>query len=368
MKIIYLFSGGRLEKLPNLHKGTVPSEFYYGYWELLRLGQRVEFIDVVEETQPDFTARLLNKFYYDWKVLPCRTTGDLLVPLSKMTSTLSQADAIVATTTGLGFSLELLRRIGRLRTPVLTMHCGVLNYDYNAVVNWITKQLLHKGRSQVFGCGELEGMKERYAVPETHISLNEFGVDTAFWGKATSNQKKNNKFVLAVGNCGRRDYSLLIRSARITGIPMKILCDRKIDDEVPPNVEMIRGRINSDREVPDIELRELYRNATCVVVPLKETLQPSGQSVTLQAMACGTPVILSKTGGLWSRDRLVDGENVKLVPPNDLECLTNSIEELWNNEDERRMLGDKGFSTVQTHWRIEQFADKMLFVVKQVAA
>ena len=33
------------------------------------------------------------------------------------------------------------------------------------------------------------------------------------------------------------------------------------------------------------------------IIPLKNTLQPSGQSVALQSMANGTPVLISKTDG-----------------------------------------------------------------------
>jgi hypothetical protein len=47
------------------------------------------------------------------------------------------------------------------------------------------------------------------------------------------------------------------------------------------------------------ELLPLYQKAACVVVPLKESPQPSGQSVAMQAMMCGAPVVMTHTAGWW---------------------------------------------------------------------
>jgi len=49
----------------------------------------------------------------------------------------------------------------------------------------------------------------------------------------------------------------------------------------------------------DIEIRKLIQKSRLVILPLKKTFQPSGQSVALQTMACGKPVIISKTDGFW---------------------------------------------------------------------
>ena len=57
------------------------------------------------------------------------------------------------------------------------------------------------------------------------------------------------------------------------------------------------------------DLRRLYNSAAAVIAPLKDVHQPSGYSVTLQAMSCGKPVILSNIKGLWDRELLIDCEN-----------------------------------------------------------
>ena len=51
------------------------------------------------------------------------------------------------------------------------------------------------------------------------------------------------------------------------------------------NSKLIKGSWG-EPGVSDLELRDLYRNAKVTIVPLKNSLQPSGQSVTLQSMSC----------------------------------------------------------------------------------
>ena len=61
---------------------------------------------------------------------------------------------------------------------------------------------------------------------------------------------------------------------------------------------MINGSWN-DETISDAEIREIYEKSRLTIVPLKNSIQPSGQSVTLQSLSVGTPVIITKTDGFW---------------------------------------------------------------------
>ena len=89
----------------------------------------------------------------------------------------------------------------------------------------------------------------------------------------------------------------------------------------------------------DEEVRDLYRRAAVVVVPTKDVPQPSGQSVTLQAMATARPVVLSKTRGLWAPAELRDGENLVLVPPADPRELAHSVRLLLDDQPRANAIG-----------------------------
>ena len=86
----------------------------------------------------------------------------------------------------------------------------------------------------------------------------------------------------------------------------------------------------------DDDIRRLYNRARAVIVPLKDVYQPSGYSVTLQAMSCGRPVVLTKTRGLWAPEHFIDGENCLLVPPGDAAALGAAISRLRSDASARR--------------------------------
>jgi glycosyltransferase involved in cell wall biosynthesis len=59
-------------------------------------------------------------------------------------------------------------------------------------------------------------------------------------------------------------------------------------------------------------------------------------TVLLEAMACGTPVVASRLGGIPLV--IKDGHNGILVPPGDVQALTKAILELIKNDDVRNNL------------------------------
>jgi glycosyltransferase involved in cell wall biosynthesis len=356
MRLLYLYSGGRKRKNSFLQNFQAPSEFFYGYWELSKKGVEVAFLDVPEESLGTIATRLLNYLYYRWQVLPGRVTGDLLIALYRLKRQLNNCDVIVATTTGIGFSLEILRRVGVVKVPVLTIHCGVMNNSFNKPTQALTGYLLRRGFTQVFGIGELIGMRQRYVIEGDRIELNEFGVDTRFWYPLESIETSD--YLLSVGNDGRRDWDLLMQVAADLPVLVKVLTDRP-PAWVPSNVEIIQGRMHTSHELPDTKLRELYRGALGVVVPLVDTLQPSGQSVTLQAMACAKAVVLTETKGLWNPGLLNNDENCILVPAADASEMKRVITRLLNESQWRTRIGLSALETVQKHWDIGVFSNRI---------
>jgi glycogen(starch) synthase len=85
---------------------------------------------------------------------------------------------------------------------------------------------------------------------------------------------------------------------------------------------------------PAHALAELYRNATVVVVP--SNYEPFGMTA-LEAMACGSPVVASNTGGL--REIIRHGQTGCLVQPNDHLDLAQWIMALLHRDSWRRTIG-----------------------------
>ena len=81
------------------------------------------------------------------------------------------------------------------------------------------------------------------------------------------------------------------------------------------------------------KLRKLYHEAYIIVIPIKNVFQPSGQSVTLQALACGKPVILPYFKGLWDKEVFKERNNCLFYIPEDKFDLASKINDLMANTD-----------------------------------
>ena len=97
--------------------------------------------------------------------------------------------------------------------------------------------------------------------------------------------------------------------------------------EVTAKVEKVRqergGIVWIEKMLEKREVIQLLTHATVFVCP--SVYEPLG-IVNLEAMACGTAVVASKTGGI--PEVVADGETGLLVPPDDPEALAESINTL----------------------------------------
>jgi glycogen(starch) synthase len=91
------------------------------------------------------------------------------------------------------------------------------------------------------------------------------------------------------------------------------------------------------------ELAQRYRDADVVVFP-SEWQEPFGL-VPLEAMACGTPVVATGTGG--SREFLRDGYNCLLFPAGDAGALATAVRRLGSDPELRRSVIEGGLHTAE---------------------
>ncbi|WP_081909115.1 glycosyltransferase [Deinococcus sp. YIM 77859] len=108
-------------------------------------------------------------------------------------------------------------------------------------------------------------------------------------------------------------------------------------------------------------LRDYYSAADVFIsVPWYE---PFGIT-PLEAMACGTPVLGARVGGI--QHTVVDGETGYLVPPRDPDALGRRLAELLADAPLRERMGEAALLRVRTHFTWEGVARQLAEVYREV--
>ena len=356
MKIAFIYAKGREQRYVATVNGHAATEFFYGALELAASGHIITRYELGrgDHSGTKFWQKIAEQLYH-LRLTPTRTNSAILGELHDMCPELNKQDVIVATTTAAAFGLAVLKFFGLVIRPVVAIHCGIVNYQLAWPRRKLNAYALNNMWTQLFGEGELAGIKSFYDIPDSRIEVNQFGVDTEFWQPADGGHED---YILSVGNDERRDYDLLIQVAREVNRNFKIVTRREIEGVIPPNVEIIKGGWH-EQALTDEGLRSLYQKASSVVIPLKNSPQPSGQSVCLQAMACGKAVILTHTDGLWSHEMMRDGENVMFINSGDKKGLRDAIEQLDRDSELRNKLGNCARQTACLEGKITNFAERL---------
>ena len=198
-----------------------------------------------------------------------------------------------------------------------------------------------------FGPEDRNKCIEFFNIPEKKTSIYRFGVDTDFWKKSKKNE---NIDVLSIGSDMHRNYGIFNEMS----IDFNLTLITKLNvKQLSKKAEILSGSKN-EPSLTDNELRNYYNASKIIVIPLRETLQPSGYSVALQAMSCGKPVIMTKIKGLWDSQIFKNMKNIVLVPPNNPEKLYSSIRLLLNNPMLRAEISIEARKTALNYFSLER--------------
>ena len=258
---------------------------------------------------------------------------------------LNCSDILLVSPSTLGLTLGLLKNIGILKKPVLFFVMGLLPNKKNYFKNKIYQFILKDVHLVCISKNEKNYLKINFR--EDKLSYIPFGIDSEFWQSNKENQF-NKKYVLAIGNDYARDWQTLIDSWDLNFPNLKLVTNLPISTN-KKNIKIVKGDWGK-KVLSDLDIKKLYINCFYVIIPLKETMQPSGQSCCLQAMACGKPVIMSNTKGLWDGNLLVNRENILLVKPNSVNDLKIAINEMNNNKILYYQLQSSANKLIQNHF------------------
>ena len=357
MKVAFVYAGGR-----HLRGTDGPSDFFYGAKELSsRHGWTVDCLEVDAEPADTLTGLIAGRLLC--KLVPPRTSADWIARTRRLLPKLEGYDVVVATATEISFGLALWKELVLFKKPLVGILCGAVNYPIGSELRRIiTARLLSRIQAVLFADSEEAEIKKRFNSDADEIQSGWFGVDETFWIPPSIDGNRSG--VLSVGNDGRRDYATLVEAARILPtILFTVVTRLDAPDNLPTNVLWRRGDWK-ENALSDEGLRDLYQVSACVVVPLRESLQPSGQSVAMQAMMCGVPVVITKTTGWWGSDVIRDGRQVTLVRPEDPETLADAIRRSISHENDLSARN----ALLAANWTASGFAERLGAVIKRAAS
>jgi glycosyltransferase involved in cell wall biosynthesis len=126
--------------------------------------------------------------------------------------------------------------------------------------------------------------------------------------------------------------------------------------------ERIGDHVSFLGKLPRSQLADVYRNHDVLVFP---SIWDEPFSIALlEAMACGMAVVGTTTGG--TGEILVDGENGLTVPPENVEALSEAMEEMVANPHLRWKIGQRAGELVDENFTIDIMVDKIERFLKNV--
>lgn len=352
--VAFLFKRGRRERLESAEE--FPSEFFYGYVQLAEVGTPVTFLD---EDDLDVVGPI-NLVWRLLSALSHTVAGVHLWAVWKLArranrDRLNSFGVLVATTNTFGLSLALLKRLGLLGPCVVFIAMGVGDLVTHPVRRWAINWLLGPVQTVVISRGEAEYLNKRLGR-DAQVAYMPFGVDDRFWTPGPAAPAKSRPYVLSIGNDRHRDYATLIAAWRPEFPALKIVTSQILASTA--NIEVISGDWRQQL-LSDSQVRQLFREAMFVILPIRETVQPSGQSACLQAMACAKTVVISDIQGLWDRALMRHGETCVLVPPGSAEQMSSSIEHLLANPAMQARIGSAANQVVEDFLNVGAMATQL---------
>ena len=180
------------------------------------------------------------------------------------------------------------------------------------------------------------------------------------------------RFVLAVGRITPyKGYDLLLQAMKyvVEAMPDIKLVLRIGSQQLSQSEAQIKNellRVTKDLNLMDNvlfynyieEIEVLYNAAEALILP--STYEPLGM-VAIEAMACGTPTVLTTEGGL--KYLLQDGQDTLFVDPVDTQALAGAILNLLVDRNQHNNISRNGYNKVHSQFTWDMIAKRILKMI-----
>jgi len=210
----------------------------------------------------------------------------------------------------------------------------------------------------------------KLGLPEEKIKSLPNGLDTKLFHP--SNKKEDN-LLLFVGRIGPgKGLDVLLKSLKHLKRSVRLVIIGPVGSDseyfhhilrlIQKENEKGKHTIEFIGEKSQADLVDWYQRASVFVLP---SLYEGFGLVNLEALACETPVVATKVGGIPEIVR--NGEDGILVEPNNPLELADAIQYLLDNDDVRKEYGREGRNSVVKHFSSQAIVMKLVKIYRGLA-
>ena len=369
MKITYIFVTGRKNRIEKIQ--DYAKEMFYGYDYFSKKYQDTHIIELTETN-----TRYSNLFGFIDKVINKISKLPFnMKPLTnkKNINLLKNSDYVVATNDRLALSSLPMLIYSKFKNKNINFTFFVMGLLEAKKINLFQKitakfllKVLFKFSDNLIFLGENEYQRAIKLFPKykNKFHFHPFMIDFDFWSLENNTKKKDG--ILFVGNDSNREFEKVLKIAKILkhiNFTFVTKYFRLHNTEINlSNVKVIDGSWGNQK-ISDEELRLLYSESKLVILPLKNSIQPSGQSVALQSMCLNTPVMISETDGFWDNKNFRHKKNIMFVQNNNLDNWIREINELYNNDKLLNEVSSNAFEVIKKTYTQDIFMENLFNIM-----
>jgi glycosyltransferase involved in cell wall biosynthesis len=366
--ILYIFNEGRTKRLNS--NNSFPKEFFYYFTFIENDFKNTDFIEM-NPVNPSFISRIV---YFFEKILRKFTNLPFyffqIISFENLRK-IFNSNLIILTNETVGFStlfiLSLLRIFKKNVSSVIFI-MGFFNNFIDENKNRKFKKIILCRFIKTFDNLIFLGKKEYNYAKTNFLTYNHkfsyipFAVDLDYW-KSDKIELIDNKQILFIGNDQNRDFIMLLNIANsLPEYNFLFITNNKINN-LPTNVTILEGSWRT-LTISDDKIRKIYNESWLTIIPLKESIQPSGQSVALQSMSMNVPVMITLTEGFWDTESFQDGENIYFIQ-NGIQGWVNKIKEIEKSK-ELTKISKSALESVSNNYDLEQNYEKFYKLVCKI--
>ena len=237
------------------------------------------------------------------------------------------------------------------------------------IMNHANKVIATSPQQQDIICDRYGISHEKVAVVTPGFNPDKYQrMETHSLSKAIEKHRLPPRFVLAVGRITEyKGYDLLLKAMKyvIEEVPDIKLVLRIGSQELPQSETQKKNELLQMAQDLGLtehilfhdyveEIEDFYNAAEVFVLP--STYEPFGM-VAIEAMACGTPTVLTTEGGL--KYLLQDGQEALFVDPVDTQALVKAILRLLGDRALYGKISQKGYDKVHSLFTWEMIAKRI---------